>query len=504
MGSLDGGEVTDLIGLYMLYLLRTKLGSKVRCLGLYRDDMLLITYGNGHDTDRLRKDICLIFRNEGLILTCESQASTKVDFLDINFDLTEESFKPYQKPNDSLLYINSMSDHPACIKRSLPNMIEHRISRLCSSEMIFKKEKTPYEAALKTAGYNNVNLMYRPEGSQPKKNSRKRNNKRSVAWFNPPFSSIVKTKVGKVFFSILEKNFPKDSPLRKIMNRNYVKLSYCCMPNVHSIISGLNRRKMDQYHETDELLKHKGNSHKTCNCPKSSSCPLDGNCLIESVVYLATVNSMGQDKLYYGLTEGPFKTRWNKHQSDFRLAHHRNDTDLSEHIWALKDKSENYTIKWSVVEQVPKFKPNRKNFCQLCASEKRFILSADPMVLINKRDEFLNKCRHANKYKLKNVKYDQHVDLLYHTANPLIENQPAINMTANHLSKPRRHKNNLKIHTTLCQPPSNSSSDAPINHIVGLNTMGTSPPVSVNNGEILTSARTRMQNKRIYNSDFIT
>ena len=213
---------------------------------------------------------------------------------------------------------------------------------------------------------------------------------------------------------------------------------------------------------------------------------------------------MGQDKLYYGLTEGPFKTRWNKHQSDFRLAHHRNDTDLSEHIWALKDKSENYTIKWSVVEQVPKFKPNRKNFCQLCVSEKRFILSADPMVLINKRDEFLNKCRHANKYKLKNVKYDQHVDLLYHTANPLIENQPAVNMIAQHLSKPRRHRNNLKIHTTFCQPPSNSSSDAPITHTVGLNTNGTSPPVSVNNGEILTSARTRMQNKRIYNSDFIT
>ena len=35
MGSLDGGEVTDLVGLYMLYLLRTNLGDRVKFLGIY-------------------------------------------------------------------------------------------------------------------------------------------------------------------------------------------------------------------------------------------------------------------------------------------------------------------------------------------------------------------------------------------------------------------------------------------------------------------------------------
>ena len=30
MGSLDEGEVTDLVGLYMLYLLRTILGDRVK------------------------------------------------------------------------------------------------------------------------------------------------------------------------------------------------------------------------------------------------------------------------------------------------------------------------------------------------------------------------------------------------------------------------------------------------------------------------------------------
>ena len=142
MGSLDEGEVTDLVGLYMLYLLRTTLGDRVKFLGIYRDDILLITYGNGHDTDALRKEISLIFKNNGLILTCDSPASTRVDFLDINFNINENFYRPYQKPNDSLLYIDTMSDHPPCIKRGLPNMIEHKISRLCSNENIFKEEKT--------------------------------------------------------------------------------------------------------------------------------------------------------------------------------------------------------------------------------------------------------------------------------------------------------------------------------------------------------------------------
>ena len=46
--------------------------------------------------------------------------------------------------------------------------------------------------------------------------------------------------------------------------------------------------------------------------------------------------SMKQD-IYIGMTENPFKTRYNLHNSSFRLPHKRSTTILSEHLWTLKD-----------------------------------------------------------------------------------------------------------------------------------------------------------------------
>ena len=416
------------------------------------------------------------------------QLPQRVDFLDITFNINENSYRPYRKPNDSMLYIDTMSDHPPCIKRGLPNMIEHRISRLCSNENIFEEEKTPYEEALISAGYKNVNLTYRPERKLNPTKDRKQNCKRSICWFNPPFSSIVKTKVGKEFFRILDKNFPKDSPLAKIMNRNFVKLSYSCMPNMHCIISGMNKRKINDYTVKNRLNKE--DITRECNCNNKSECPFGGKCLTESVVYLATVSTTGLDKHYYGLTEGPFKQRWNKHNSDFRLPHHRYNTDLSEYIWSCKDKSVDYSIKWSLVEKVPKFRPNRKNFCQLCVTEKKYILEGKPETLINKRDEFLNKCRHANKFKLRNFKYEGNVDLLYHTANPLIQNEPAVNIKVKNLSKPKRNEGTSNLNQEVT---TRHKSDTISRHTVCVHT-----------DNILTSARARTQNKSIYNQDFVT
>ena len=41
-------------------------------------------------------------------------------------------------------------------------------------------------------------------------------------------------------------------------------------------------------------------------------------------------------------------------------------------------------------------------WCNLCLAEKRFILRADPTTMLNKRSELNGKCRHKNKFKLKN------------------------------------------------------------------------------------------------------
>ena len=43
------------------------------------------------------------------------------------------------------------------------------------------------------------------------------------------------------------------------------------------------------------------------------------------------------------------------------------------------------------------------NLCNLCLTEKLLIMKNEGEV-INKRDEFVNKCRHATKFMLGNIK----------------------------------------------------------------------------------------------------
>ena len=56
--------------------------------------------------------------------------------------------------------------------------------------------------------------------------------KRHITWFNPPFTSNVKSNIGKRFLTLIDQHFPKNHPLHKICNRNTLKLSYSCMDNM--------------------------------------------------------------------------------------------------------------------------------------------------------------------------------------------------------------------------------------------------------------------------------
>ena len=47
----------------------------------------------------------------------------------------------------------------------------------------------------------------------------------------------VETNIAKKFLQLVSKHFPKGHKLSKLFNRNNVKVSYSCMPNVASIKS---------------------------------------------------------------------------------------------------------------------------------------------------------------------------------------------------------------------------------------------------------------------------
>ena len=109
MGSYDGAEVCELVGLYLLNLLSVHFDRNQ--LGLYRDDGLAALGLSGPQMDRARKELCEVFKACGLRVTVEI-LMPQTDFLDIPFDLPSGKYWPYRKPNDHPLYIHAKSSHP--------------------------------------------------------------------------------------------------------------------------------------------------------------------------------------------------------------------------------------------------------------------------------------------------------------------------------------------------------------------------------------------------------
>ena len=70
---------------------------------------------------------------------------------------------------------------------------------------------------------------------------------------------------------------------------------------------------------------------------------------------------------------------------------------------------------------------------------------ADKDKCLNKSNEFVSKCRHLNKFKIKNVKGMEDMDLLKHTAN-VSEHEGNLNAKDldNELSKVRRSRRNMQ------------------------------------------------------------
>ena len=104
------------------------------------------------------------------------------------------------------------------------------------SESVFNAAAPPYQAAIKESGYN-FKLKFDPKASnQQQETSKKRTRKRKVIWFNPPWSCDVKTNIGRKYLEIVKSTFHKKHPLYKICNRNTMKISYSCLPNIKSDI----------------------------------------------------------------------------------------------------------------------------------------------------------------------------------------------------------------------------------------------------------------------------
>ena len=175
--------------------------------GLYRDNGLgILRNTSGTEANRKRKSIIQIYKECGLSITCEVNKKI-VDFLDVRFNLNEQTYEPYRKPNNEPVYINIQSNYPPNIITGIPKAISKRLTNISCNKNI-----GVYQAALKDSGFdgkitysdqseqaNNVNIE---EANQARKR------KRAIIWYNPPYSMNVKTNIGKTFFKLLQKHFP--------------------------------------------------------------------------------------------------------------------------------------------------------------------------------------------------------------------------------------------------------------------------------------------------------
>ena len=384
MGSYDGAEICELVGLFILHKLEQVIeGSQV---GLYRDDGLAVVRGSGPEVEKLRKRVFQIFKSLGLKVTIEANMNT-TDFLDIVFNLGDGSYKPFRKENQTPMYVHCKSNHPPNIKKQLPSMISERLSNLSCSKSVFENESEVYQNSLKLAGYTDK-LMYKNQNAaNPKKKKRIRN----VTWFNPPYSESVKTNVGGKFLDLIDKHF-KNTELDKFFNRSTIKVSYSCLPNLEAIISGTNKKVMNKSFDN--------NVDKKCNCRGGEkNCPMDGECLEKEIVYKAETKVGDKISSYIGLTASTFKERYRNHVSSFNHSKYEHHTGLSRHIWGLKKENKKFEISWSKVSKAPAYTPINKK-CNLCLLEKIMILNADEKTSLNKKTELMNKCPHRRKYLL--------------------------------------------------------------------------------------------------------
>ena len=207
------------------------------------------------------------------------------------------------KPNNVLQYVNIKSNYPPIILKNIPEGINKRLSEISSSQEAFKQASPVNQKALSASGY--VYKLIYVRRTPPKTGKRQR--KRNVIWLNPPYNENVKTNVGREFLKFISKCFPKSNKLHRIFNKNTIKLSYSCMPNVRTIIEGNNKRKLAK--------GSKGSVQKECNCPGNTTCSLQGKCLSKDIVYQATVKTREKN---LGLTATDFKAKYANHKASFK------------------------------------------------------------------------------------------------------------------------------------------------------------------------------------------
>ena len=151
MGCYDGAEICELVGIFILNKLRNIIDKN--SIGLYRDDGLgVFDKLSEPQIEKKKNKIIKIFKDCGLSITATTNI-TSVDFLNLTLNLKTESYEPFRKSNNGLIYIDVNSNHTLQILKQLPKSIRKRLSENLSSKEVLDKTKALYEKSLNNSGF---------------------------------------------------------------------------------------------------------------------------------------------------------------------------------------------------------------------------------------------------------------------------------------------------------------------------------------------------------------
>ena len=97
----------------------------------------IIKNKSGPESEKLKKSIQSIFRENELKITIQCNLKI-VDYLDVTFNLTDFSYRKFNKTNNKINYIHKQSNHSPSVIKQLLLSAERRLSKLSSNEKIFK------------------------------------------------------------------------------------------------------------------------------------------------------------------------------------------------------------------------------------------------------------------------------------------------------------------------------------------------------------------------------
>ena len=106
------------------------------------------------------------------------------------------------------------------------------------------------------------------------------------------------------------------------------------MSSMSSVIKQHNYRVLSTTENVDRLR----------NCRNKETCSLNNKCLQTCIVYNADVITNKDSHIYYGASDGAFKSRYSNHTNSFGYRHQKQDTELSKPIWKLQDRGIDFKV----------------------------------------------------------------------------------------------------------------------------------------------------------------